>query len=140
MPNIVLADDKAVARRTILSILKEEFPAGMTYTEADDGTAAVEKAEALHADLVIMDLVMPGLNGLKAAQELAKTCPETKVLVISMYDPKPLYDKLKEAGVRGFVSKSSAGVALVPAIEALLSGKTFFGLPCSFSAVAAAVT
>jgi len=131
MPNFLLADDKAVARRALRSILTDEFNGGMTYTEVEDGVEAVEKAQSMHPDVVLLDLVMPRLNGLKAAQQILETCPETKILVFSMYDPKPLYDKLKEAGVRGFVPKSSAGLELVPAIEALLEGKTFFGLPAS---------
>ena len=132
MPNILLADDKAVARRTLRLILTDEFEGGMTYNEVEDGTEAVQKAQELHPDVVVLDLVMPHLNGLRAAQQIAETCPETKVLVISMYDPKPLFDKLKEVGVRGFVPKSAAGLELVPAIHALLEGKTFFGLPTSF--------
>jgi DNA-binding NarL/FixJ family response regulator len=132
MPNLLLADDKAVARQALRSILKEELPSDMTCTEAEDGMDAVEKAEALRPDVAVLDLVMPRLNGLKAAEKIARSCPKTKVLVVSMYDPKPIYDKLKEAGVSGFVPKASAGLELVPAIESLLGGKTFFGLPSSF--------
>jgi len=132
MANVLVADDKAVARRALRSILTDELPRGMTYAEAEDGMEAVEKARALHPDVVVLDLVMPRLSGLKAAEQIAKDCPETKVLVISMYDPKPLYSKLKAAGVRGFVPKSSAGFELIPAVESLLCGKTFFGLPSSF--------
>jgi DNA-binding NarL/FixJ family response regulator len=131
MPKLLLADDKALARNTLRSILKDEFNGALTYTEAENGEEAVEKAQALRPDVVLLDLVMPRLNGLKAAQQIAETCPETKVLVLSIYDPKPLYDKLKEAGVRGFVPKASAGLELIPAIESLLGGKTFFGLPAS---------
>jgi DNA-binding NarL/FixJ family response regulator len=131
MPHLLLVDDKAVARRTLRSILTDEFDGGLTCTEAEDGAEAVEKAQALHPDVVLLDLVMPRLNGLKAAQQIVETCPETKILVFSMYDPKPLYDKLRQAGVRAFVPKSSAGLELVPAIETLLDGKTFYGLPAS---------
>ena len=131
MPSLLLADDKAVARRTLRSILTDEFDGRLTCTEAEDGVEAVEKAQELHPDVVLLALVMPRLNGLKAAQQILELCPETKVLVFSMYDPKPLYDKLKEVGVRAFVPKSSAGLELIPAIEALLEGKTFFGLPAS---------
>jgi DNA-binding NarL/FixJ family response regulator len=132
MPNLLLADDKAVTRKALLSILTNEFPPEVTYTEAEDGVDAVEKAQALQPDVAVLDLVMPRLNGLKAAEEIARTCPETKVLVISMYDPTPLYKKLREAGVSGFVPKSAAALELVAAIESLLLGKTFFGLPGSY--------
>lgn len=137
MANILVADDKAVARRAILSVLNDEFATGMTYLEAENGSEAVEKAKAFHPEVVILELVMIG-NGLKAAQEIAKNCPETKLLATSVYDAKPLFGRLKQAGVRGFVPKSSLGVELGPAVEVLLRGKTFFGLPCSLSVVAAA--
>ena len=129
MPNLLLADDKAVARRTLHSILADQLPSGTTCVDAENGLDAVEKAQALHPDIVLLDLVMPGLNGLKAAQQISETCPGTKVLVISMYDPGPLFGELKKAGVRGFVPKSSLAAELVPAIEALLDGKTFFADP-----------
>jgi two-component system response regulator NreC len=129
MTNLLLADDKAVARRSLLSILRDELPGEVTYIEAEDGTEAVEKSQAFRPDVAILDLVMPRQNGLKAAQRIVETCPGTKVLVVSMYDSRPLYDKLKEAGVRGFVPKSSVAAELIPAIQAVLDGKTFFGDP-----------
>lgn len=132
MPSLLLADDKAVARRALLSIIAEVFPEEVTYSEAEDGVEAVEKAIATHPDVVLLDLVMPRLNGLKAAQQITKACPNTKVLVTSLYDPAPIYDQLREAGVSGFVPKSSAGLELAAAIESLLGGKTFFGLPSFF--------
>jgi DNA-binding NarL/FixJ family response regulator len=132
MASVLVADDKPAARRALRSILSDQLPRGITYAEAEDGMEAVEKAREMHPDLVVLDLVMPRLSGLKAAEQIAKDCPGTKVLVISMYDPARLYQKLKEAGVRGFVPKSSAGFELIPAVESLLCGKTFFGLPSSF--------
>ena len=132
MANVLVADDKPAARRALRSILNDQLPSDNTYTEAEDGMEAVEKARELHPDVVVLDLVMPRMSGLKAAEQIAKDCPDTKVLVTSMYDPKPLYSRLKEAGVRGFVPKASAGFELVAAVESVLGGKTFFGLPSSF--------
>lgn len=77
LPNLLLADDKAVARNTLRAILKDQFNGDLTYAEVEDGEEAVEKAQALHPDVVLLDLVMPRLNGLKAAQQIAETCPET---------------------------------------------------------------
>ncbi len=132
MATVLVVDDKAVARQALLSIFNDQFPQGITYTEAADGAEAVEKARELRPDIVILDLVMPRLSGLKAAEEITRACPGTNVLAVSNYDPKPLYSRLRQAGVRGFVPKSSAGFALIPAVESLLCGKTFFGLPSSF--------
>lgn len=138
MAHVLVVDDKAVARRALLSVFNDQFPSGITYTEAVDGVEAVEKARELHPDLVILDLVMPRLSGLKAAEEITRTCPGINVLAVSDYDPKPLYGKLRQAGIRGFVPKCSAGFELIPAVESLLCGKTFFGLPSSFPVVEAA--
>ncbi|HEX5423637.1 MAG TPA: response regulator transcription factor [Candidatus Acidoferrales bacterium] len=138
MASVLIADDKAVARRALLSIFEDQFPQGVTCTEALDGVDAVEKARELHPDVVILDLVMPRLSGLKAAQEIMRVSPGTSVLAVSNYDPKPLYGSLRQAGVRGFVPKCSAGFELIPAVESILRGKTFFGLPSSFPVADAA--
>lgn len=132
MASVLVADDKAVARQALLSIFNDQFPKETTYTEASDGVEAVEKVRQLRPDLVVLDLVMPRLSGLKAAQEIIRVSPRTTVLAVSNYDPKPLYGKLRQMGVRGFVPKCSAGFELIPAVESLLRGKTFFGLPSSF--------
>lgn len=138
MASVLVADDKAVARQALLSIFNDQFPKETTYTEASDGVEAVEKARELHPDVVILDLVMPRLSGLKAAREIMRVSPGTSVLAVSNYDPKPLYSSLRQAGVRGFVPKCSAGFELIPAVESLLNGKTFFGLPSSFPMAEAA--
>jgi DNA-binding NarL/FixJ family response regulator len=136
--NVLVVDDKAVARRALLSVFNDQFPKGITYSEAEDGVEAVEKARELRPDIVILDLVMPRLSGLKAAEQIMESCPGTNILAVSNYDPKPIYAKLRQAGIRGFVPKSSAGFELIPAVESLLCGKTFFGLPSSFPTVGAA--
>jgi DNA-binding NarL/FixJ family response regulator len=96
--------------------------------EAADGVEAVEKAKAVHPDVAILDIVMPLLNGVDAARQIVQNSPKTTVLVISAHDPRPILRRIVEAGARGFVSKSSMDVELIPAIEALLEGRTYFGL------------
>ncbi|MGB2890029.1 MAG: response regulator transcription factor [Candidatus Acidiferrales bacterium] len=128
MPNShLVVDDNAVARRLIRSLLATRFE-GDPCAEAADGVEAVEKAKAAHPDVAILDIVMPRLNGVDAARQIVQTSPETAVLVISFYDPRPILSRLADAGARGFVSKSSMDVELVPAIEALLEGRTYFNV------------
>lgn len=122
---LLLADDHAHARRLVRNLLAARND-WRICAEAADGDEAVEKAKASHPDLAILDISMPRMNGIEAARQIGRTCPETVVLMISMYDPTVIYDQLRHAGARGFVSKSRLDSELVPAIEALLEGRTYF--------------
>jgi two-component system, NarL family, response regulator NreC len=123
--SLLFADDNALARRIIRSLLADAFQ-GSVCAEAADGAEAVEKAKAMCPRVVILDIVMPKLNGLEAAEEILSSCPGTVVLAISSYDPKPISPRMASAGVRGFIPKSMMATELVPAIEALLEGRTYF--------------
>jgi DNA-binding NarL/FixJ family response regulator len=74
---------------------------------------------------------MPRLTGIEAARQIVQSCPETVVLTVSVCEPGLAVDELMQAGVRGFVSKMSAESELIPAIEALLDGRTYFVLESS---------
>jgi two-component system, NarL family, nitrate/nitrite response regulator NarL len=124
---LLLVDDKPLARRTLLTILASSFDREMTYAEASDGLEAVEKAQAIRPDVVLIDLVMPRMNGLNAARQIAALCPEASIVMISMYDVTPFLKQIKDAGVRGFVPKSAMAAQLAPAVRAVLHGDTFFG-------------
>jgi DNA-binding NarL/FixJ family response regulator len=125
--SLLFADDNALARRMIRNLLSAAFE-GSICAEAKDGAEAVEKAKSLCPRVVILDIVMPKLNGLDAAEEISHCCPGSAVLVISSYDPKPISPRMVTAGVKGFVPKSVMGSELVPAVEALLEGRTYFVL------------
>ncbi len=127
---LLLADDNALTRRVLRDLLATRND-WQVCAEAADGEEAVEKAKASHPDLAILDIAMPRMNGVKAAHEIVESCPETVVLTISAYDPTAIFHHLTMAGVRGFVSKSRMASDLIPAIEALLDGKTYFESPPS---------
>jgi len=93
---------------------------------------AVAKAKALSPDIAILDISMPRMDGFEAARQISYACHSTAVLSISLYDPKNIIDKLIMSGVRGFVAKMSMYSHLIPAIDALLSGKTYFDLEDPF--------
>jgi DNA-binding NarL/FixJ family response regulator len=122
---ILLADDHAPVRRLVRNLLttRDDWE---VCAEAADGDEAVEKAKASHPDLAILDISMPRMNGIDAARQIVESRCETVVLMISMYDPGLVLDELRRAGVRGFVSKSRLHSELIPAIEALLEGRTYF--------------
>ena len=96
--------------------------------EAVDGLDAVEKAKSMCPDVAVLDLAMGGLNGVQAAAAIRETCPNTIVLTISLYDAKPLLVRLQTVGVRGFVSKNKLVAELLPAIDAVLAGRSWFPL------------
>jgi len=122
---ILLADDHEVVR-TGLRALLEEQNGWEVVAEAADGRDAVDKASKLKPDVVVIDIAMPSLNGLEAVRQIIKAVPNTKVLVLTMYDSDPLIQQVLQAGARGYLLKSDAGRDLVSAIDALRRNKTFF--------------
>jgi DNA-binding NarL/FixJ family response regulator len=122
---ILLADDHEVVRAGLRALLEEQS-GWEVVAEAVDGRDAVEKASKLKPDAVVIDIAMPSLNGLEAVRQIIKAVPNTKVLVLTMYDSDPLIQQVLQAGARGYLLKSDAGRDLVSAIDALRRNKTFF--------------
>jgi DNA-binding NarL/FixJ family response regulator len=122
---ILLADDHEVVRAGLRALLEEQS-GWEVVAEAADGREAVEKASKLKPDVVVIDIAMPSLNGLEAVRQIVKAVPNTKVLVLTMYDSDPLIQQVLQAGARGYLLKSDAGRDLVSAIDALRRNKTFF--------------
>lgn len=120
---LLVADDHDVIRKGVRALLEEQ--SGWEVAEASDGREAVEKAKRVQPDVTILDLRMPGLNGLEAVREILKSVP-TKVLILSMYDSDALIRQTLEAGAQGYLLKSDAGRDLLSAIDALRRNKTFF--------------
>jgi DNA-binding NarL/FixJ family response regulator len=125
MLRILIADDHEVARRGIRSLL-EAHPGWEICGEAKDGREAVECANKLKPDLVLLDIGMPRLNGLDAARQILGMCPETRILILTMHDSDQVVRDVLAVGARGFLLKSDAGHDLVAAVEALQHQRTFF--------------
>jgi DNA-binding NarL/FixJ family response regulator len=94
--------------------------------EARTGFEAVSKAEKLQPDIAILDIAMPGLNGLDAARRIRKASPRTEILVLSVHYSDQLIRDILDAGVRGYVVKSDSDRDLVLAVEALANHQPFF--------------
>ena len=122
---IVIADDHEVVRKGLRAIL-EAHPGWEVCGEAADGRSAVEKAEELRPDVIVVDIGMPHLNGLEATRQILKNQPDTKVLILSVYESEQLVEEVLDAGARGYVLKSDASRDLVRAIEELQRNHTFF--------------
>ena len=119
---ILLADDHETVRKGLRSILGVR-PDWEICGEAADGREAVEQATLLKPDLVIMDIGMPGLDGLGATRQIIRQLPGTEVLILTMHDSEQIVWEVLDAGARGFVMKSDAGRELIAAAEALLEHK-----------------
>jgi DNA-binding NarL/FixJ family response regulator len=123
---ILLADDHDVVRQGLRTILRAR-PEWEICGEAGNGREAIEAAQRLRPDIIVLDITMPIMSGLEATEELQKLDLETRVLIFTMHDSKSLVRALRKAGARGYVLKSHAARDLIVAIEKLLEGQTFFG-------------
>lgn len=124
MTTILLADDHAVLRSG-LKLLLESQPDFKVIGEASTGLETLDLAERLQPDLILLDLSMPGLNGLDALPALRKVAPQAKILILTMYDdPQYLRATLKQ-GASGYVLKKAADAELISAIRAVLRGDMY---------------
>jgi DNA-binding NarL/FixJ family response regulator len=122
---ILVADDHEVVRKGLIAILKQKSE-WQVCGEACNGREAVEQAAQLMPDVVVMDISMPGLNGLEATDQIVRANPSIKVLVLTLHDSDDLIRDVLNAGARGFLLKSDSVCELEAAIEALLRNKTYF--------------
>ena len=126
MLRILLADDHDIVRRGLRELLEEQ-PGWEVCGEAATGREALEHAIRLRPQVVVLDLMMPELNGLEAARQIRKAVPTTEILVFTMHDSEDLVHEILSAGARGYVLKSDAARHLVSAVEALSRRQPFFG-------------
>lgn len=119
---ILLADDHTLLRSGIRALLEDE-PDLHVVGEAGDGREAVQLANQLRPNVVLMDIAMPMLNGLEATRQIKKQHPEVKVLVLTMYDHEEYFRQLLEAGASGYIIKRAAAGELVAAIRAVYNGQ-----------------
>jgi DNA-binding NarL/FixJ family response regulator len=122
---ILIADDHEIVRHGLRALL-ESHPGWEVCGEAADGWDAVRKTSELKPDVVAMDVGMPNLNGLDAARQILRENPRQKILFLTMYHSEQLARTCMEAGIRGLLLKSDAGLELVNAIETLQRNGTFF--------------
>src|SRR5438132_319461 len=113
---VVLADDHPMLRHGVEVV-----------AEASDGRAAAAATRQLHPDVAVLDIMMPLLNGIDAAREIAETCPDTQVVLLTALDQERLVTEAVSAGVRGFVLKTQAEEDLLQAIEQVSRGGFYAG-------------
>ena len=94
--------------------------------EASNGREAIEKAQALKPDLIILDITMPITNGLNAARTIKRILPQTPIVILSVHKNRQIMKEAQGIGVQGFVTKEEASRDLINAAEAVLHEQTFF--------------
>jgi DNA-binding NarL/FixJ family response regulator len=115
---ILVADDHDVVRQGIRRVLEAQ-PGWIVCGEAIDGREAVALAVALQPDVVVIDISMPGLNGIDATRRIRKLVPKAQVIVLTMHDAEEVIGEALDAGASGCVLKSDSGRALAAAIHAV---------------------
>ena len=121
---LLLADDHAVVRSG-LRMLLEAQPDLVIVAEAETGEEAVRRAVELSPDVVLMDIEMPGMNGIEATRRIRAEAPATAVLALTMYEDDQYFFEMLRAGASGYVPKRAAPDELVSAIRAASRGEVF---------------
>ena len=119
---VVLADDQALMRMGFRMILKAEDDIEVVG-EASDGTSALAQARALRPDVILMDVRMPGMNGIDATAAITDQCPSTKILILTTFDLDEYAFAGLHAGASGFLLKDTRPAELAEAIRTVASGE-----------------
>jgi DNA-binding NarL/FixJ family response regulator len=119
---ILLADDHVILRQGTRQLLEHESDMDVVG-EASDGAEAVELVRNLKPDVVIIDVAMPGMNGIEATKKIKEILPGTKILVLTGYDYDEYIFSLLEIGAAGYLLKDVSGDELVDAIRAVYMGE-----------------
>jgi two-component system response regulator NreC len=125
---VLLVDDHAILREGVHALLARE-PDILVVGEAADGQEALEQVPKLKPDVVIMDIVMPRMNGLEATRLITERHPESRVLILSMYDDHEYVVQIIQAGAAGYVLKRVVTEDLVRAIHEGYAGEAFLYPP-----------
>ena len=120
--SVVLADDQALMRMGFRMVLEAEEDIAVVG-EASDGTSALAQAKALHPDVILMDVRMPGMNGIEATERIARECPSTRVLILTTFDLDEYAFAGLRAGASGFLLKDTRPAELAEAIRTVASGE-----------------
>ena len=135
---ILLAEDHKIVREGLRAILEKE-EGFLVVGEAADGREAIRLAQATHPDIVVMDISMPGLNGIDATKRIVADDPRTKVIGLSMNSDRRYVLEMLAAGATGYLVKNAAADELVRAIHAVSAGQTFLSPQVSAAVIDAVV-
>jgi len=124
MIRLLLVDDHAILRDGLRALLSY-YPDVEVVGEAEDGLQAIECVNRLAPDVVVMDIAMPGMNGLDATRLIRQSHPETRILILTQYDDRRYVLPFVRAGVSGYVIKRALGSDLINAVRTVAKGEGF---------------
>jgi DNA-binding NarL/FixJ family response regulator len=122
--SVLLVDDHTIVRKGLRSLLDAEADI-QVIGEAEDGREAVEKVGRLRPQVVVMDITMPGLNGLEATRQIKERFPQVQVVVLTMHTAEEYIFQILRAGTSGYVVKRAAPSELISAVRAAYRGESF---------------
>jgi DNA-binding NarL/FixJ family response regulator len=121
---VILADDHTLVRAGIRALL-EKLPAVKVTGEAGDGREVLTLVKTQRPDLVLMDIAMPGLNGLEAAERMARDFPEVRIIILSMHNNEEYVLRALKAGAAGYLLKKAATAELETALHEVMRGEIY---------------
>lgn len=136
--SVLLADDHHVVRQG-LRVLLESTPEFSVVGETGDGLEVVDLVERLNPDVLVVDVMMPGLNGLEVTRRASKAAPQTGIVVLSMYGNEAYVQEALRNGAVGYVLKNASTADLIHAVREAAAGRRYLGPPLSERAIEAYV-
>ena len=121
---VLVVEDYEPWRRYFSTALQKQ-PELQVIGEVSDGLEAVQKAEELQPDLILLDIGLPTLNGIEAARRIRRVSPASRILFVSENRSADIAEEALSTGASGYVVKSDTGSELLPAVKAVLEGKRF---------------
>jgi DNA-binding NarL/FixJ family response regulator len=121
---VLLAEDHTIVRKGLRALLEKETTLEVVG-EARDGRESLKKTEELSPDVVVMDISMPGLNGLEATRQIKKRFPRIKIIILTVHANEEYILQTLQAGAQGYLIKSAAPIDLISAIQAVMKGDSY---------------
>ncbi len=134
MPTVVIADDHPIVRKGLRAVLEAE-PDFTVVAEAEDGIDALEVVERMQPDVLVADVMMPGLGGLEVTRQVVQRLPHTRVVVLSMHDNEPYVLEALRNGASGYVIKATSTEHIAEALREVMAGRRYLSPPLSERAI-----